>query len=52
MSTIAVSNPSRVAKPILYVVYPRKLLEKSWPPMTTFQRMAKMPITVRDPARA
>ena len=51
ISTIAVSNPSRVAKAILYVVYPRKLLENSWPPMTTFQRMAKMPITVRHPAK-
>ena len=52
ISTIAVNNPSRVAKAILYVVYPRKLFEKSCPPMTTFQRMAKMPISVRHPARA
>ena len=49
VSTIA-EQPFAVDKPILYVVYPRKLLEKSWPPITTFQRMAKMPIRVSQPA--
>jgi len=28
------------------VVYPRKLFENNWPPITTFHRMAKMPTMV------
>ena len=52
VSMIATSNPSRSTDPILLVVYPRKLLEKSLPPITTFQRMAKMPMSVRQPAVA
>ena len=46
-STIAKRSPSIPANSILYVVSPRKLFENIWPPMTTFHRVAKIPIWMR-----
>ena len=40
---IATSTPSAPPSSILYTVRPRRLLENSCPPITTFQRVLKMP---------
>ena len=44
---ILIANPSRPNNSRLKTVKPLKLLEKSCPPITTFQRILKIPIWIR-----
>ena len=47
----AIQNPSKPTIPNLKLVNPRKLFEKSCPPITTFQRIKNTPKRTRELAR-